>query len=79
MDAALVIRGRVCGGAFIAAEPVPDVDASAELIVFASAEHGLPGKVRTSSIFELFGQAEQSRSGADIDAQVRDERAWGEA
>jgi hypothetical protein len=79
MDAALVIRGRVCGGAFIAAEPVPDVDASAELIVFASAEHGPAEKVPASSIFELFGQAGQLRSGADIDAQVRDERAWGEA
>jgi hypothetical protein len=79
MDAALVIRGRVCGGAFIAAEPVPDVDATAELIVFACAETGPPGKVRAASIFELFGQAGQLRSGADIDAQIRDERAWGEA
>jgi hypothetical protein len=79
MDAALVIRGRVCGGAFIAAEPVPDVDASAELIVFASAEHGPPGKVPASSIFDLFGQAGHLRSGADIDAQIRDERAWGDA
>ena len=79
MDAAWVIRGRVCGGAFIAAEPVPDVDASAELIVFASAEQRPPGKVCTSSIFELFGQAGQLRSGADIDAQVQDERAGGEA
>jgi len=26
MDAALVIRGRVCGGAFIPTEPVPDVE-----------------------------------------------------
>jgi hypothetical protein len=79
MDAALVIRGRVCGGTFIAAEPVPDVDASAELIVFASAEHGPPGKAPTSPIFDLFGQAGHLRSGADIDAQIRDERAWGEA
>ena len=57
MDAALVIRGRVCGGTFIPTEPVPDVNASAELIVFASVGQRPPEEVGKSSIFELFGQA----------------------
>jgi hypothetical protein len=78
MNNALVIRGRVCAGTFVSDEPVPDVEAPAELIVYAQAEPTTGGEPSGKSIFDLFGKAGHLRSAQEIDAQIRDERSWGE-
>jgi hypothetical protein len=74
MNNALVIRGRVFRGTFVSDEPVPDVEAPAELIVYAEPEARTRGERIGTSIFDLFGKAAQLRSAQEIDAQVRDER-----
>ncbi len=33
---------------------------------------------RPDSIFRVFGRAERLRCGEDIDAQIREERSWGD-
>lgn len=75
MNQALVIRGHYKGQAFVPAEPMPQVEGTAELIVYPASS-----QLRvSSSIFDLFGKAPQLRSAEDIDAQVRAEKeAWGE-
>jgi hypothetical protein len=78
MNNALVIRGRVLRGAFVSDEPVPDVEAPAELIVYAQAGPPTGGERTGKSIFDLFGKAGHLRSGQEIDAQIQDERSWGE-
>lgn len=77
MNTAIVIHGRIASGQFIADEPLPNVSGLAELIVYAN--DGTRQEEPATSIFELFGKAEHLRSGEDIDAQVREERAaWGD-
>ena len=73
MQQALVIRGRYQGQAFVPNEPMPQVEGSAELIVFPA------NPTKSKSIFDLFGKAPHLRSAEDIDAQIREEReSWGE-
>ncbi len=76
MDTALVIHGKIAERQFVSDEPMPDVEGSAELIVYPK---DTPRKEKTdASIFDLFGKAEHPRSAEDIDAQIREEReAWG--
>jgi hypothetical protein len=77
MNTAIIVQGRIAAGQFTAGEPLPDVEGQAELIVYAkkATERQSPA----TSIFDLFGRAERLRSGEDIDAQVREERAaWGD-
>ena len=75
MNQALVIRGHYKGQSFVPDEPMPQVEGTAELIVYPVPS----GPQCVSSIFELFGRAAQLRSAEDIDAQIREEReAWGE-
>ncbi len=76
MNTALVIRGRVHGGTFVSDEPVPNLEAPADLIVYAEPELR-PREGTGRSIFDLFGKAKHLRSAEDIDSQVRDERSWG--
>ncbi|MEN6449238.1 MAG: hypothetical protein ABFC96_01995 [Thermoguttaceae bacterium] len=76
MDTALIIQGRIQAKQFVSDEPIPDVDGPAELIVYPTKDIKQP--IAAVSIFDLFGKAEQLRSGEEIDAQVREEReAWG--
>lgn len=77
MAEALVIHGRYAGQTFIPDEPLPVAEGTAQLIVFPRTRPGTPAE---GSIFDLFGKAPQLRTGADIEAQVREERdAWGES
>lgn len=77
MDQTRVIRGRIHQGVFLSDEPIPDLETRADLIVYTPAQAS-EDEVVTGSIFGLFGKAERLRSGKEIDAQVRDERAWGD-
>ncbi len=77
MNTALVIRGKVYQGTFVSDEPVPDVEAPADLIVYPQAQPQPEEKRTGLSIFDLFGRADHLRSAEEIDAQVRDERSWG--
>jgi hypothetical protein len=77
MDAAIIIHGRIAEKRFVSDEPMPDVEGLAELIIYPE-ETTRKGTVG-GSIFDLFGKADQLRSGGDIDAQIREERAaWGD-
>jgi len=70
----VTIRGNFSHGTFVASEPLPDAEGPAELIVHVQA----PVDSRPS-IYDVFGKAEQLRSGEDIDAQLAEERAaWGD-
>ena len=77
MDNALIIRGRIHQRAFVSDEPMPDLEARAELIVYPQTG---PGKDENpgDSVFRLFGKAARLRSGKEIDAQIREERSWGD-
>jgi hypothetical protein len=77
MDTAIVIHGIISDRQFISNEPMPDVEGTAELIVYP--KDAAREKKSEASIFDLFGKAEHLRSGEDIDAQIREEReAWGD-
>ena len=78
MNNVLVIPGRVHRGTFVSDEPVPDMEARAELIVYPEVESQTQAEKTEVSIFDLFGKAGRLRSADEIDAQVRDERSWGE-
>jgi hypothetical protein len=74
MTEAIVVRGHYNGHVFVPAEPLPETEGPAELIVFPQAQGAArPG----GSIFDVFGKPERLRSAEDIDAQIREEReAW---
>jgi hypothetical protein len=75
MDAQVVIRGTFCNKTFVPAEPLPEAEGPAELIVHTRN----PDSVRPS-IYDAFGKAEQQRTAEDLDAQLAEERAaWGDA
>ena len=77
MSEAIVVRGVYAGQIFIPSEPMPNVEGSAESIVFPRAKS--PPATQPQSIFDLFGKAPILRSAEDIEAQVRAEReAWGD-
>jgi hypothetical protein len=77
MDAPLVIRGRLTHKAFVADEPMPDVEGPADLIVYASS--AAADSARRHSMSSVFGTASQLRTAEDIDAQIAEERrSWDE-
>ena len=70
----LVIRGRYQSQAFVPDEPMPQVEGTAELIVFPTDS----GTKLPPSIFDLFGRAPHLRSAEEIERQLREEReSWG--
>jgi hypothetical protein len=73
MDQTLIIRGRYAGRTFIPADPLPDTEGTAELIILPTSAHA------RGSIADAFGNAPVLRSGAEILAQVQAERnEWGD-
>jgi len=75
MDPMLVIRGKLLNKAFVADEPMPEVEGRAELIVYVQGDAPKANSQKSAS--ELFGKAARLRSGEDIERQVQDERrAW---
>ena len=78
MDNALIIRGRIHQRTFVSDEPMPDLEAPAELIVYAPARPRRDEKGAIGSIFGLFGKAQRLRAGEEIDAQIREERSCGD-
>lgn len=76
MSGPLVIHGKIVNKSFISDDPMPDVEAPAELIVYA-----LPANETRppNSMFDVFGKARRLRSAEELDAQLREERdAWNE-
>jgi hypothetical protein len=72
--APVIIRGTFSHGEFVAADPLPDAEGPAELLVYVQK----PRNVRPS-IYDAFGKAKQPRTAADLDAQLAEERAaWGD-
>jgi hypothetical protein len=69
MSQTLVVHGRYVGRTFIPDEPLPDAEGAAELIITPAVSSS--GK----SIADAFGTASILRSGDDLLAQVRAERA----
>ena len=67
MDTPVIIHGKVVNREFVPDQPLPDIEGPAELIVHAQSSR--------RSMFDVFGKAEQLRSGDSIDAQIREERA----
>lgn len=77
MKTAIVIEGTYDGRAFIPAEPLPDTEGRAELIVIP--EQPAPASAPGHSFWDAVGKLppERQRSAEDIDAQVREEReSW---
>ncbi len=71
----VIIRGTFSNGTFVAADPLPDAEGLAELIV-----HPQPRKNTRPSVYDAFGKAKQPRTAADLDAQLAEERAsWGDS
>ncbi len=69
----VIIRGTFSNKAFVPADPLPEVEGPAELIV-----HVWSSKDVRPSIYDAFGEAKQPRTAADLDAQLEEERAaWG--
>ncbi len=76
MRGPLVIHGKIVNKSFISDDPMPDVEAPAELIVYAPAGNETR---RRNSMFDVFGKARRLRSAEELDAQLREERnAWNE-
>jgi len=74
MDSPVVIRGTFVNKIFVPADPLPEAEGPAELIV-----HVQPPKDARPSIYDAFGKAERPRTAEDLDAQLEDERsAWGD-
>ena len=73
LPAPLIIRGTFSNKVFVPADPLPEVEGPAELIVHVqSPEDDRP------SIYDAFGKAKQPRTAEDLDAQLEEERsAWG--
>ena len=71
--APVIIRGTFSNKTFVAADPLPEAEGPAELIVHVQS----PKDVRPS-IYDAFGKAKQPRTAEDLDAQLKEERAaWG--
>jgi hypothetical protein len=70
----VIIRGTFSNKTFVAAEPLPEAEGPAELIVHVQ----VPADARPS-IYDAFGKATQPRTAEDLDAQLEAERtAWGD-
>ena len=73
--APVIIRGTFSNKTFVPADPLPDAEGPAELIV-----HVQSPKAARPSIYDVFGKAKDLRTAEDIDAQLEEERAaWGDA
>ncbi len=71
--APVIIRGTFSNKTFVPADPLPEAEGPAELIV-----HVQPPKDTRPSIYDTFGKAKQPRTAEDLDAQLEEERAaWG--
>jgi hypothetical protein len=69
----VIIRGTFSNKTFVPADPLPEAEGPAELIV-----HVQSPKDARPSIYDAFGKAKQPRMAADLDAQLEEERAtWG--
>ncbi len=69
MDSPVVIRGTYHNKTFVPADPLPEAEGPAELIV-----HAQPPKDDRPSIFDVFGKAKQLRTAEEIDTQLKAER-----
>lgn len=73
MDQTLIVRGRYASRTFIPDEPLPDAEGTAKLIISPVVSRS------GGSVADAFGTAPVLRSGDDILAQVRADRAdWGD-
>jgi hypothetical protein len=75
MDASapVIIRGTFSNKTFVPADPLPEAEGPAELIV-----HVQPPKDARPSIYDAFGKAKQPQTAEVLDAQLEEERtAWG--
>jgi hypothetical protein len=73
MSHELVIHGHYVNHTFIPADPLPDAEGKAALVITPTAPSN------GGSMFDLFGKAARLRSTADIAAQLSDEHEeWGE-
>jgi hypothetical protein len=73
MTQELIVRGRYADRKFIAADPLPDAEGPAALIITPASS------VAPTSMFDLFGKAARLRSAEDIAAQIaRERKDWGE-
>ncbi len=71
--APVIIRGTFSNKTFVPADPLPEAEGPAELIV-----HVQSSKDSQPSIYDAFGKAKQPRTAEDLDAQLEEERAaWG--
>ena len=74
MDSHVVIRGTFSNKTFVPAEPLPEAEGPAELIVHTQTSEDVH-----PSIYDAFGKAKQQRTAEDLDAQLEEERAaWGD-
>lgn len=73
MEQALIVRGRYVDRTFIPDGPLPDGEGTAELIITPLHPKG------GGSVADAFGRAPVLRSGNEILAQMRADRAeWGD-
>ena len=78
MDSPVIIRGMFSNKTFVPAEPLPEAEGPAELIVHT--DHTESSKDTRPSIYDAFGKAKHLRTAGDLDAQLEEERsAWGDA
>jgi len=76
MGGPLVIHGKIVNRSFVADDPMPDLEAPAQLIVYAEVARETRPR---NSMFDVFGKARLLRSAEELDAQLREERdAWNE-
>jgi hypothetical protein len=69
----VIIRGTFSNKTFVPADPLPEAEGPAELIVHVqSPQDALP------SIYDAFGKAKQPQTAEELDARLEEERvAWG--
>ena len=66
----VIIRGTFSNKVFVPADPLPEAEGPAELIV-----HVRSSKDIRPSIYDAFGKAKGPRTAEDLDAQLEEERA----
>jgi hypothetical protein len=74
MDSPVIIRGTFFNKTFVPADPLPEAEGPAELIVHVQAP-----KESRPSIYDSFGKAKRLRTAEELDARLAEERAaWGD-
>jgi hypothetical protein len=74
MSSPVIIRGMFCNKTFVPADPLPEAEGPAELIVHVQLPKG-----SRPSIYDAFGKVGQPRTAEDLDAQLDEGRAaWGD-